>query len=46
MTARLLPTDPQTLLASARWMPALGVTTSATAGVGSNAPYAAASLAA
>lgn len=45
-TAHAVATDRQTLLASARWMPALGVTTSATAGLGSNAPYAAASLAA
>lgn len=42
--AHVVATDRQTLLASVRWLPALGVATSATAGVGSNAPYAAASL--
>lgn len=42
--AHVVATDRQTLLASVRWLPALGIATSATAGVGSNAPYAAASL--
>lgn len=42
--AHVVATDRQTLLASVRWVPALGLTTSASAGMGSNAPYAAASL--
>lgn len=42
--AHVVATDRQTLLASVRWVPALGIATSAAAGVGSNAPYAAASL--
>lgn len=42
--AHAVATDRQTLLTSVRWMPALGVTASATAGIGSNAPYGAASL--
>lgn len=37
-------TNRQTLLGTVRWTPALGMTTSATAGVGSNAPYATAAL--
>lgn len=37
-------TNRQTVLGSVRWAPALGVTTGATAGIGSDAPYAAASL--
>ncbi len=42
--AHAVATDRQSLLASARWMPVFGVTTSATAGLGSNAPYGAVSL--
>lgn len=37
-------TNKQTLLASLRWSPALGVTTGATGGIGSDAPYASVSL--
>ncbi|GMV08494.1 MAG TPA: hypothetical protein PKC83_01645 [Gemmatimonadaceae bacterium] len=42
--AHAVATDRQTLLASARWTPSSGITTSVTAGMGSNAPYAAAAL--
>lgn len=44
LAAHVVATDRQSLLASVRWVPALGITTSAAAGVGSNAPYAATSL--
>lgn len=42
--AHAVATERQTFLASARWTPAPGIATSATAGTGSNAPYAAAAV--
>ena len=43
-TGHLIATNRQTLLGTARWQPALGVRTSATLGLGSNAPYGALAL--
>lgn len=39
LSSHVVASDRQTVLATARWSPLLGVTTAATAGVGNNAPY-------
>ncbi len=44
LVGHAVATTRQSLLGSLRWTPALGVTASATAGLGSNAPYAAAAV--
>lgn len=43
-TGHAVTTDRQTVMGSASWKPALGVTTSSTLGVGANSPYAALAL--
>lgn len=44
LVGHAVATNKQTLLASLRWSPASGITTGATGGIGSDAPYASASL--